>query len=397
MRVGISSLMIQRGKTGVAQYLFGLLRAFQRQYVDQHFTVFVLHDDLRLFESVGSTMTLVPVDERYRSPLRNIQWHQQELPRLCRQRQLDVLHVPSYRRLLWRKPCPLVATIHDLAPFRVPGKYDWKRMFYGRVVVRWLAWRQDRIIAVSQNTAKDLMQFFKLPSSRIQVIHNGLDHDRFFPSSASGARAWVQQRFGLDTPFFLYVARLEHPGKNHLRLIAAFEQFRQTTGLNWQLVFGGSDWHGAELIHTAIQRSVYRNQIRSLGFVSDDELPRLYRAASAFVYPSLYEGFGLPPAEAMACGCPVIASTRGSLAEVIGDAALTVDPESVADIVTKLTILASDPVRAEALIRAGLCQARQFDWARTAAQTLDVYQKASNATMRDPDLNRVTSAIGIAP
>jgi glycosyltransferase involved in cell wall biosynthesis len=142
---------------------------------------------------------------------------------------------------------------------------------------------------------------------------------------------------------------------------------------------------------------VYRNQIRSLGFVSDDELPRLYRAASAFVYPSLYEGFGLPPAEAMACGCPVIASTRGSLAEVIGDAALTVDPESVADIATKLTLLASDPVRAEALIRAGLCQARQFDWARTAAQTLDVYQKASNATMRDPDLNRVTSAIGIAP
>jgi glycosyltransferase involved in cell wall biosynthesis len=396
MHVGISSLMIQRGKTGVAQYLFGLLRAFQRQCADQRFTVFVLQNDLHLFESVQSNITLVPVDERYRSALRNIQWHQQELPRLCRKRQVDVLHVPSYRRLMWRKPCPLVATIHDLAPFRVPGKYDWKRMFYGRVVVRWLAWRQDRIIAVSQNTAKDLLQFFKLPSSRIQVIHNGLDHDRFCPGSASVARAWAEQRFGLDVPFFLYVARLEHPGKNHLRLIAAFEQFRQATGLNWQLVFGGSDWHGAELIHSAIQRSVYRNQIRNLGFVSDHELPDLYRAASAFVYPSLYEGFGLPPAEAMACGCPVIASTRGSLAEVIGDAALTVDPENVADIATKLSVLASDQLRADALVRAGLRQARQFDWGRTASQTLEVYQNAWNATVRRPDLHRVNNAIGIA-
>ena len=161
-------------------------------------------------------------------------------------------------------------------------------MFYGRVIVRWLAWRQDRIIAVSRNTAKDLMQFFKLPSSRIQVIHNGLDHERFCPGATSAARTWAKQRFGLDLPFFLYVARLEHPGKNHLRLISAFEQFRKKTGSRWQLIFGGSDWHGAELIHKAIEHSAYRQDIRCLGFVSDQELPSLYRAAGAFVYPSLY-------------------------------------------------------------------------------------------------------------
>ncbi len=342
-------------------------------------------------------MGLVAVAEKYRSPLQSIRWHQQELPRLCRKHRLDVLHIPSYRRLLWRKPCLLVATVHDLAPFRVPGKYDWRRMFYGRVIVRWLAWRQDRIIAVSQNTAKDLTQFFKLPASRIQVIHNGLDHQRFCLGSASAARGWAKNKFGLKMPFFLYVARLEHPAKNHLRLISAFEQFRKTCRSPWQLVFAGSDWHGAESVHTAIERSSHREDIRCLGFVADQELPDLYRAANAFVYPSLYEGFGLPPAEAMACGCPVISSTRGSLSEVIGDAALTVDPESVRDIASKMTLLATEPTRSDALSRAGLRQARHFDWARTAAETQQVYENAvDHLAMPQPDLDRTTRAFGSA-
>lgn len=377
VRIGLSTSVIQRGKTGIAQYVFALLRALLPHAGQHQFVLFVLEADLPLFDFINGRMQIVFVPERFRPPIKNIFWHQTELPKLAREHRLDVLHVPSYRRLLWPKPCPLVATIHDLAPFRVPGKYDWKRMIYGKVVVRQLAQRQDQVIAISQNTANDIATFFGLRSEKVTVIHNGIDHERFFPDSGSKAKAFVWQRHGLAAPFFLYTARLEHPAKNHVRLISAFEQFKSKTRLDWQLVLAGSDWHGAEAIHGAIERSPFATDIRCLGFVPDENLPDLYRAADVFVYPSLYEGFGLPPLEAMACGCPVIASTRGSLGEVIGDAAIIVEPENTADMAQRLEAVANDHRTRERLRDAGLRQARKFDWQRTAAETLNIYDRVS--------------------
>ncbi len=394
MHIGISTLMIQRGKTGVAQYLFALLQALEKHSNRHHFTLFVLQEDLPLFDFINESMTVVAVPEKYRPPVRNILWHQQRLPGLVREHELQVLHIPSYRRLLGRRPCPLVATIHDLAPFRVPKKYEWKRMLYGRVVVRWLARRQDRIIAVSHNTAKDLVRFFGLPEHRIEVVHNGVDHHRFFPHSTQTTKASIAQRYGLEQPFFLYVARLEHPGKNHLRLIAAFDQFKMATGSKWQLVFGGSDWHGSEAIHSAIQRSSHHADIRSLGFVPDGQLPDLYRAANAFVYPSLYEGFGMPPLEAMACGCPVISSTRGSLGEVVGDAAVTVDPEDIPQMAVHLGRVATDEGLRIDLQTAGFEWAKRFDWTRTAAETLKVYEQTANVASESHFLHCCRPPVG---
>jgi glycosyltransferase involved in cell wall biosynthesis len=389
MRIGISTLMIQRGKTGVAQYLFALVRALQKQSSPHQFTLFVLEEDIPLFKFVDGTTNIVGVPERYRPPVKNILWHQQQLPGLAHKFELQLLHIPSYRRLLARRPCPLVATIHDLAPFHVPKKYDWKRMFYGRVVVRWLARRQDRIIAVSHNTAADITKFFGLPERRIEVVHNGLEHDRFYPGSTDGAKQWVAAKFDLQGPFFLYLARLEHPGKNHLRLITAFDRFKTTTHSRWKLVLGGSDWHGADTIHAAIAASPQRQHIRSLGFVPDANLPELYRAADAFVYPSLYEGFGFPPLEAMACGCPVISSTRGSLGEVIGDAALTVDAADVESIAKQLSRLALDESLRNQLRAAGIEQAGTFNWDRTASETLRVYEQTANRLPSRPAVIKV--------
>ena len=374
MRIGISTSVVQRGKTGVAQYAFALLKAFMPSARQHHFLLFVLQEDLPLFEFANGTMEIVPVEERFRAPVSNILWHQRQLPQLARSHRLDVLHIPSYRRMLWPKPCSLVATIHDLAPFRVSKKYDWKRTLYAKIFVRRLARRQNEIIAISENTASDIARFFGL-RDRISVVHNGLDHERF-TAGEDEANAKAAQRYRLKGPFFLYVSRLEHPGKNHIRLITAFERFKADAGSSWQLVFAGSDWHGAEAIHEAIQRSPVARDIRSLGFVEDGQLPDLYRAAGVFVYPSLYEGFGMPPIEAMACGCPVISSTSGSLKEVIGDAAAIVDPEDVASIAKKLTALASSSDTRDRYRAAGLRQAAKFNWANTATQTLRVYERA---------------------
>ncbi|HEY3913952.1 MAG TPA: glycosyltransferase family 1 protein [Verrucomicrobiae bacterium] len=381
MNIGISTLMIQRGQSGVAQYVLALLRAMLRRCSENGHTLnlFVLEKDAALFDFVGPLAQLTIVPEKFRPPIKNICWHQTVLPRLARKNHLDVLHIPSYRRLIWCKPCPVVATIHDLAQFRVSKKYDWSRMFYGRLVVPKLARRMDHVVAVSENTAGDVAHFFKLPRERLTVIHNGLEHERFFPSDPEPARDWAAKRHGLKRPFFLYVARLEHPAKNHVRLISAFERFKASTDSDWQLAFAGGDWHGSHEVHSAIHRSPCKGDIRALGFVPDADLPDLYRAAGAFVYPSLFEGFGMPPIEAMACGCPVISSARGALGEVIGNAAAVVDPENPEFLMAQLCIVATCESTRNRLRAAGLAQARKFDWNKTARETLRVYEQAASA------------------
>ncbi|HEX5223215.1 MAG TPA: glycosyltransferase family 1 protein [Verrucomicrobiae bacterium] len=372
MRIGFSTSVIQRGQTGIAQYVFSLLQALA-MHRDHEFVLFVLERDLPLFEFASRRMTIVPVPERYRCPVADILWHQTELPRLVQTQQLDVVHVPSYRRMLWRSPCPRVATIHDLAAFHVSRKYDWKRMLYGRVVAARLARAQEELIAVSRNTAKDMKQFWNIPTERVTVIHHGLNLRRFSPRDEPPGGP---QPFGIEQPFFLYVARLEHPGKNHVRLIHAFERFKMETRSPWQLALAGSDWHGADVIHETIAQSWACRDIHTLGFVSADALPRLYQAASVFVYPSLHEGFGFPPLEAMASGCPVLCSSRGALEEVVGNAAVTINPEDVDALKNEMVRLSTDEELRNRLTRAGLQWSKQFDWARAAEKTLAVYHRA---------------------
>ena len=211
----------------------------------------------------------------------------------------------------------------------------------------------------------------------MQVVPNGVDHDRFRPGSQLRARTAVCVPRGVDGPFFLYVARLEHPAKNHARLIAAFDGFKAATGSPWRLVLAGGDWHGAEAIHARIRASPFVRDIHCLGFVPSANLPDWYRAADVFVFPSLYEGFGLPPLEAMACGCPVLSSPRGALAETVGDAAARLDPDDVAQIQAQLARVSTDREWREQLRAAGLLRAREFDWRTTAAATLGVYARAA--------------------
>jgi glycosyltransferase involved in cell wall biosynthesis len=374
MKIAISTSVIQRGKTGVAQYVFALVRELLH-YADEHeFHLLVLEEDLPLFDFAKDRMKLVVVPEKWRGAVKNIVWHQFVLPWWLKREGIDVLHVPSYRRMLWMAPCAVVSTIHDLAPFHVQGKYDLARMLYGRVVVKHLARRQNAIVAVSTSTAKDVERFFGIPVAKQTVILNGLDHFRFNPCDRMVARQKAEETWSLNKPYFLYVSRLEHPAKNHVRLIEAFNRFKAAKGSDWQLALGGSDWHGSEVIHAAASASPYAKDIRFLGFVSDEALPDLYRAAGAFVYPSLFEGFGLPPVEAMACGCPVISSAAGSLREVVGDAATIIDPESVESIERALGRVAIDGTERDRLVTLGFKNAKRFDWGHNVLEVLRIYR-----------------------
>jgi glycosyltransferase involved in cell wall biosynthesis len=370
---------MQRGRSGVGQYVLSLVRALLPEAARHEFTLFVLEEDLPLLGFAAGSMRLEAVSERHRPPVSDILWHQTRLPRLLRRRGIDVLHIPSYRRMLWPRPCALVSTIHDLAPYHMAGKYDPARMLYCRLVARRLARRQDRIIAVSRATARDVQNLFRVPAGRLTVIPNGLDHGQFSPGSQAGAREAVFARRGLKGPFFLYVARLEHPAKNHAGLIDAFCRFKAATGSSWRLVLAGGDWHGADTIRGLVRASPYAGEIDLLGFVPPGDLPDLYRAADVFVFPSLYEGFGMPPIEAMACACPVLSSAAGALEETVGGAAGLLDPRDPRQIQAQLTRAAADPVWRNELRKSGLIRARDFNWGTAAESTMGVYLEAAAA------------------
>jgi glycosyltransferase involved in cell wall biosynthesis len=377
VRIAFSTSVIQRGRSGVGQYVLSLVRALLPAAAHHEFTLFALEKDLPLFDFASGSMRLEPVSERFRPPIRDILWHQGVLPGLLRRRKVDVLHVPSYRRMIWPRPCALVSTIHDLAPFHLKGKYDPARMFYGRVVARRLARRQDAIVTVSRTTALDVESLFGVPEARLNVIPNGLDHSHFRTGSRADSRQAVCTPLGITGPFFLYVARLEHPGKNHSGLIEAFNRFKAATGSPWKLMLAGGDWHGASAIREMVRASPFARDIGVLGFVPSADLPDWYRAADVFVFPSHFEGFGMPPVEAMACGCPVLSSASGALAETVGNAAGLLDPDDVSQIQAQLTRAATDGAWLDELRTAGISRARSFDWAVTARATLEVYMRAA--------------------
>jgi glycosyltransferase involved in cell wall biosynthesis len=380
MRVALSVSVIQRGRSGVATYVFGLLEGLRRINADIDLTIIGLADDRLFFEKWLDRFHWVPVPEKFRPAVRNVLWHQTSLRGMLRREKIDVLHIPSYRRIVARPPCPQVVTIHDLAAFAVRGKYDLARMLYGRHAVRWLARQAEVVSAVSHATAADVERYFGLPQSEVPVIWNGIDHDFFKPFPPADVRAALE-RLGQRKPYFIYLARLEHPGKNHVRLIGAFERFCEAApDQPHELVFGGADWSGAEAIHRRIAESPCRDRIRSLGFVDKNDLPFWYAGAAAMVYPSLFEGFGLPPVEAMACGCPVLCSDRGSLGEVVGAAAQIIDPDSVELMADALLQTVLQPEITAGLRAAGLERAGEFRWEKAAEAVCRLYNRAAHCS-----------------
>ncbi len=377
IRVALSTSVVQRGKSGVASYLFGLLGGLHRSDTAPELVLLGLDEDKPLFEKWLDRCQWVPVGEEYRPALKNVLWHQTVLRGVLRREKIDVLHIPSYRRIVARPPVPQVVTIHDLASFAVRGKYDLARMIYGKKIVRLLARQADTVTTVSHATARDVHRYFGLPEAALHVIWNGIDHDAFRPLPSEEVRAGMA-RLEQRAPYFIYLARLEHPGKNHVRLIEAFEQFCQANPADsHDLVFGGADWHGADVIHKRISDSPVKHRIRSLGFVAKDDLPLWYSGATALIYPSLFEGFGLPPVEAMACGVPVISSTCGSLGEVVGEAARLIDPYDPRSIAAAMAEIALNPETAGLHRRLGLERAGLFSWDRAAASVCALYKQAA--------------------
>jgi glycosyltransferase involved in cell wall biosynthesis len=273
-----------------------------------------------------------------------------------------------------------VATIHDLGFLRVPATFSRFFVLRSTVLVRRTARRADRVITGSAFSREDLIAEYGLDPRKISVIPYGIDPEFFAAEEIPTAEAdRVLARLGIRKPYILSVGRL-NPRKNLPALARAFDRLKKTTGLPHRLVLAGpADYRTPE---TVASLSGIVPEIHFAGFVPGPDLPVLYREAEIFVYPSLFEGGGLPALEAMAAGTPVIASKTSSLPEMVGDAGILVDPESVDDIARALVRLATDPELRGTLREKGRERARTMTWENAARATLRAYEEAGRPETR---------------
>jgi len=375
MHIAINAQLLSDEATyrgaGVSNYSRHLLHQLGKLTVAQgttdQYTAFVNTTSFQA-DGVGLVTTRLPLAQ----PLARIIWEQSILPLRLRQIQADLVHGLVNVLPLTTK-VPGVVTVHDLSFVHMPEKLRAAKRFYLVHLCRASVAKAAHIIAVSQQTADDLIHYFGVKASQISVVPNGVA-SAFTPGDPTAVQNFRVAK-GLPPRFLFYLGTLE-PRKNLALLVKAFARWlAQASGEDRQvklILAGAKGWFYTEIFRLVTALGLEQSVLFP-GFIPETDLPDWYRAAEAFVYPSLFEGFGLPVLEAMACGTPVLCSHVASLLEVVGDSALTFAPDSEAELARALALLAGQAALRAELRQKGLARAQNFSWQRTAQATLAVY------------------------
>jgi len=363
MRIGIDISVLAVDRGGPANYTRNLVSALRQVYPDHQYYYYAFGSQ------VGEKKT---VWNRIQNVVRDAFWTHSILPFKAWHDRVDILHMPAMNAPLVNKSAQ-VLTIFDVGILRFPGFFNYWMRTYAQMMLPRIARRVDTVITISQAAKADIVQTLRLPASRVAVIYPGIEK-RFLEPCSKARLEEMRGKYALVQRFVLHVGVLS-PRKNIPRLLKAYHHLKRRGQVEHQLVFVGSrGWLDADVFHTIRELNLTDEEVRFLGRVPDDELPAIYALADLVVYPSLYEGFGIPPLEAMACGTPVVASNVTSVPEVVGDAALLVDPKDELALAEAMASVLSDHSLSERLKERGAARARQFRWERTAEQTMQVYQ-----------------------
>lgn len=309
-------------------------------------------------------------------------WMQVALPRRLARLRPDLLHSTAFVAPVV-SPCPVVVSIHDTTYLTQPHSRLWG--VYTRLFTALATRRAAAILTLSESSKRDIVRHYHVPADRVAVVPLGV-HPRFYPMNRPEAHVTLQARYGLSAPFILFVGALE-VRKNIPVLLRAFAELKRTAvGQPYCLVIVGKPGGAWAEIQRTVDELALRRDVVFLGHVPTDDLPLFYSGAEVFAFPSLYEGFGIPVIEAMACATPVVTSNVSSLPEVGGEAALYVDPNDAAALAVALARVVGDPALRQALVEKGLARAPLFTWERVAEATGQVY-----AQVRQGSRNRVTA------
>jgi len=372
MRIGIDGRYLQNNRTGVARYIYYLLLNLKAVDRSNEYLLFLGSSKPIPFNiaSLGFTCDVSKLPTT--NQMLKVIWQLFYLPCRIKDLRIDVFHEPAFVTPFF-KHCPTVITIHDLAYKFLPESYMFRNRLYLDCLMKRSIDASDKVIAVSENTKKDIMQNYKIEEQKIKVVYHAVD-GIFYPLTdlKEEKSAQVKLKYGITGDFILTVSAIS-PRKNLINLIRAFTRLKQKGVIDHQLVIAGQKgWLFKEVFKEAAA-SGYEEDIIFCGFVPQDDLVILYNTADVFVYPSLYEGFGLPLLEAMACNCPVVASNRSSIPEVCSDAALLVNPDDPAEFADAIFQIISEPLLKKSLVEKGRIRAGFFSWRKTAEETLRIY------------------------
>lgn len=363
MKIALDATPLTVPSSGIGEYTLQLAQHLARSFPRDNFLL-LAHSS---FPAVTGPANLHSLG--CRTNWLSGRWWLLGLPGVLQREGVDVFHGTNYR-VPFLPLLPSVLTIHDLSSIRLPELHERTTRRTARRLP-WMVRAATHVVTPTQAMRAEILDEFRLPVEKVSVIP--LAAGPQFSPSAPGNPA-VLEKHKIKQPYVLFVGTLE-PRKNLVTLVRAFARLSAELQKETQLVLCGRwGWKNEEL-QSEIRRLHLEEKVRATGHVPAEDLPALYRSATLLAYPSLYEGFGLPPLEAMACGVPVIAGTAPALSEVLGDAALRVDPPKVDDWRDALETLLLKPAERESYIRKGFEQAKKFSWQRTAEQTYRVYQK----------------------
>lgn len=368
MKVGFFSDRLNRQRTGIGNYTFNLIKEFSELDKVQNSFFLINYEDNELFPNLNKIIVPNPVKNSIKKSF--YFWHLYIQLKLKKSNfGMDIIHSPENATLFMRICQKKVITVHDITPFLFPESFSPLTLFRYRLLFKRTLKTADKIISDSHSTKKDLMNHFNVPDDKISVVHLGID-EKFRVLDMNDVDR-IRTKYSLNDPFILYVGTLE-PRKNISTLIKAFYKIKNKNSIHKLVIAGKKGWKYKNVFNI-IDELHLQNEIIFVDYVPYEDLPGLYNAADLFVYPSLYEGFGLPPLEAMACGTPVITSNVSSLPEVVGNAAIMFDPHDVEELANSMCAILNNEISKKDLIKNGLEQVKKFSWKRCAEETLQVY------------------------
>lgn len=372
MKIGVDArgAIWYRG-TGIGTYTYQLVKNLHM--LDQN-------HEYRFFWPGDEYKNLDPsVDEVFNSIERSKDkfWEEVHIPMSVEQEQIDLFHVPQNGiGLPTKKGCLNVVTVHDLIPYIYPETVGrgYLKIFLHEMPR--IMEQSDLVITVSEHSKRDIQRIFQLPDEKVVVTYEAPE-SVYQPIDKTAAQAYVKEKFGIDSRYLLYIGGFS-PRKNVKGLINAFYEVQHDIPADYKLVLVGKEARDYDDTAMLVEALRLQDKVVFTGFAPVLELPYLYSAADLFIYPSFYEGFGLPPLEAMACGTPTITSNTSSIPEVTGQAALLINPHDMYDLAGQIVKVLNDESLQHKMRQDGLAQSAQFTWKRCAEETLAAYQKLYN-------------------